>query len=78
MHFEQVIARVATSFEATLAPAGVVDAVEELGQPRPWPRGAGSAADVASAPPYRVSARIQSRNARASGFSPDPGAIARK
>ena len=47
-------------------------------QPQPSPREAGSATGFPAASLLRVSARSQSRNARASGFSPEPGAIARK
>ena len=42
------------------------------------PHGSGFAAGFPRALPLRVSALIQFRNARASGFSPDPGAVARK
>ena len=47
-------------------------------QTLPSLRGVGSAAGLPPAALFRVSARSQSRNALASGFSPEPGAIARK
>ena len=45
---------------------------------QPSPCGPVSTAAFPAAPLFRVSARSQSRNARASGFSPAPGAVARK
>ena len=45
---------------------------------QPSPCGAVSTAAFPAAPLFPVSARSQSTNARASGFSSDPGATARK
>ena len=59
-------------------PVQTVVATAPRRQTQPLPRGAGPAAGFPGASLFRVSARSQSRNARAAGLSCEPGATARK
>ena len=60
------------------APAQPHVAAARRPRTQPSPCAAVSTAGFPAASLFPVSARSQSRNARASGFSPDPGATARK